>query len=224
MTPLSTIWAPNHGGPTVHVPAEDLQLRIHVSRESEATATPTLDSGTSSTPTLPPSASHHSPRQLNDDALGDFFGGRGHRTRTQRREHRAPPPYSSDWDGEKLPVYSTSPDFETETVARHLFKYGFRTFTFLFLRRSFCSPSRLFFFFFDSLVFPVFWAIGVYFLFAPMRVPDDWQSDKTDEEKEKILSEIKETEAKWAKRCLWALLSFLVCLCILIVALVVSKR
>lgn len=131
MSPLSSIWAPNHGGATVHIPAQDLQLRVQVSRESETTAAHTLDSRMSSTPTLPPPVppSHHSPRQLHDDAFGEFFGGRGHRTRTQ---HRAPPPYSPDWDGEKLPGYASSPDFEADTVARHLFKYGFRTSCFFF--------------------------------------------------------------------------------------------
>ena len=74
------------------------------------------------------------------------------------------------------------------------------------------------------LVFPVFWAIGVYFLFAPMRVTADWQSDKTEEEKEKLLSEMRVAELKWSKRCLWALLSFFVCLAILIVAVVVSRH
>ncbi|KAG9311092.1 hypothetical protein JVU11DRAFT_9000 [Chiua virens] len=194
MNSLANTRSPNHSGPTVRVP-DDLQLRVHVSRESESTMTPTLDSRTSSTPTLPPPRTHHSARQLNDDALGDFFGGRSHRTRTQQR---APPAYSPDWDGEKLPEYASSPDFEMETVARHLFKYGF--------------------------FFPVFWAIGVYFLFAPMRVPSDWQSDKTVEEKEKILDEMRHAEAKWAKRCLWALLSFSLCLVLIIVAVVVSRR
>ena len=126
MSPFPSIWAPNQGGSTTHIPAEDLQLRVHVSRESETTVTPTLDARTSSTHTLSPPPLHHSPRQLNDDALGDFFGGRrAHRTRTQ---HRAPPPYSQDWDGEKLPGYTSSSNFEMETVARHMFKYGFCTF------------------------------------------------------------------------------------------------
>ncbi|KAF8438541.1 hypothetical protein L210DRAFT_3403957 [Boletus edulis BED1] len=168
-----------------------------MSRESETTAIPSLDSRTSSTATLPPPPppSHHSPRQVRDDALGEFFGGRrGHRTRSQCR---APPPYSPDWEGEKLPGY-TSSDFEVDTVARHLFKYGF--------------------------FFPLFWAIGVYFLFSPMRVTADWQPDKTEEEKAKMLTEMKEAEVKWAKRCLWALLSFFVCLVILIVAVVVSRH
>lgn len=57
-----------------------------------------------------------------------------------------------------------------------------------------------------------------------MRVSADWESDKTEEEKEKVLSEMRETEMKWAKRCLWALLSFFVCLVILIVAVVLSKH
>jgi len=132
---------------------------------------------------------------LHDDSLTDFFGGRGQRMRSQ---HRAPPPYSPDWDGEKLPEYPICSALEPETVARHMFKYGF--------------------------FFPLFWAIGVYFLFAPMRVSEDWQSDKTDEEKEKILSEMRQTETKWAKRCLWALLSFFACIIILIVAVVLSHR
>ena len=215
MSPLSNVWAPNHGGSTTRIPAEDLQLRAHVSRESDTTATPTLNSSTSSTPTLPPPRSHHSPRQLQDDALGDFFGGRGHRTRTQ---HRVPPPYSPNWDGEKLPGYTASPDFEVDTVARHLFKYGFCTSRSLHRDDHLGSPSRL------NLVFPLFWVVGVYFLFAPVRVTEDWQSEKTGEEREKMLSEMRASEKKWAKRCLWALLSFIVCLAILIVAVVVSRH
>lgn len=215
MSPHSNIWAPNHGGSTTRIPADDLQLRPHTTRESETTAAPTPDSRTSSTPTLAPPRLHHSTRQLYDDALGDFFGGgRGHRTRTQ---HRIPPPYSPDWDGEKLPGYTSSPAFEADTVARRLFKYGFCTLSFLHRKPPWLTVSRL-------PVFPLFWAVGVYFLFAPMRVTGDWQSDKTEEEKEKMLSEMREAEVKWAKRCLWALLSFFACLVILIVALVFSRH
>ncbi|KAF9228101.1 hypothetical protein BS17DRAFT_692486 [Gyrodon lividus] len=115
-----------------------------------------------------------------------------------RSQHRAPPPYSPDWDGEKLPEYASCSELEPETVAWHMFKYGF--------------------------FFPLFWAIGVYFLFSPMHVSEDWQSDKTEQEKEIILSEMRQTEAKWAKRCLWALLSFFACIVLLIIAVVISKR
>ncbi|KAI5984770.1 hypothetical protein EDC04DRAFT_1628672 [Pisolithus marmoratus] len=73
-------------------------------------------------------------------------------------------------------------------------------------------------------VFPLFWAIGVYFMFAPMRVSPDWEQGKTEAEKEKILSDLRQTEMKWAKRCLWALLSFFVCMILIIVAVVVSRR
>ncbi|KAF8841040.1 hypothetical protein BDN67DRAFT_1010956 [Paxillus ammoniavirescens] len=143
----------------------------------------------------PPPPAHHPTRQLQDDALTDFFGGRGQRMKSQ---HRVPPPYSPDWDGEKLPEYSLCPDVEPETVAWHMFKYGF--------------------------FFPLFWAIGAYFLMSPMRVSEDWRSDRTEEEKEKILHQMRQTELKWAKRCLWALLSFFGCLVILIIAVIVSKR
>lgn len=214
MSPFSSIWARNQGGSTTRIPAEDLQLRTHASRDSDATATPTLDPRMSSTPTLSPPALHHSPRQLNDEALGEFFGGRRQRT---RMVPRAPPPYSPDWDGEKLPGYAPSSDFEMETVARHMFKYGF-----CMLLTPSCGRGLTVLF--DPLVFPLFWAIGVYFLFVPIRVSADWQSDKTEEEKEKILAEMKEAELKWAKRCLWALLSFFVCLVVLIVAVVLSRH
>jgi len=197
---MSGLGTSHYGSPSVVSP-EDLQLRVHISRESATTAAPTLYSAASSTPTLPPPRSHHSPRQLNDEALGEFFGGRGYRTRTQRqhRDHRIPPPYSPDWDGEKLPTYSvTSLDTEPDTVARHLFKYGF--------------------------LFPFFWVVGVYFLFAPMRVSADWESDRTSEDKEKMLSDMRATEKKWAKRCLWALLLFIASLAIVVAVVVVSAR
>ncbi|KIJ61248.1 hypothetical protein HYDPIDRAFT_116255 [Hydnomerulius pinastri MD-312] len=193
MSPFAKIWGSNNQASTSRIPAEDLQLRVHVSRESDTTSSPSLDSRNSPIP--PPPNVHHSTRQLQDDALTDFFGGRGQRMRTQ---HRAPPPYSPDWDGEKLPEYALCTELEPETVARHMFMYGF--------------------------FFPLFWAIGVYFLYAPMRVSADWQQDKTEAEKEEILSNMRQTEAKWAKRCLWALLSFFACIIILVIAVVASKR
>lgn len=61
-------------------------------------------------------------------------------------------------------------------------------------------------------------------MFAPMRVSHDWEQGKTEEEKEKILSNLRQTEMKWAKRCLWALLSFFVCMVLIIVAVVVASR
>ena len=32
--------------------------------------------------------------------------------------------------------------------------------------------------------------------------------EKTEEERQKIITDIRETEVKWAKRCLWALVIF----------------
>ncbi|KIO03600.1 hypothetical protein M404DRAFT_145144 [Pisolithus tinctorius Marx 270] len=184
-----------------------VQLCVQISRESETTTSHSVNSGASSTlpilPACPAPTASHPRRQSRDDALTDFFGGRGQRVRAQQqqqrqpRQHRSPPPYSPDWDGEKLPAYTPSSS-EPDTVARQLFKYGF--------------------------FFPLFWAIGVYFMFAPMRVSHDWEQGKTEEEKEKILSNLRQTEMKWAKRCLWALLSFFVCMVLIIVAVVVASR
>ncbi|KAG6327107.1 hypothetical protein ID866_11982, partial [Astraeus odoratus] len=98
-----------------------LTLCPQISRESEATTSHSVDSGASSTsPILPPPPALSRPtRQLQEDALTDFFGGRGQRVRAQQqqqqqppqrprqpRQSRAPPPYTPDWDGEKLPVYT----------------------------------------------------------------------------------------------------------------------
>ena len=58
-----------------------------------------------------------------------------------------------------------------------------------------------------------------------MRVTADWEQDKTEAEREKILSNLRQTETKWAKRCLWALVSFFLCIILIVVACVlVSSR
>lgn len=119
-------------------PSAENSLHLHpqISRESEATTAYSVHSGASSTSPIlpPPPALPHARRQQQDDALTDFFGGRGQRVRAQQqqpprpsRQPRAPPPYSPDWDGEKLPVYAPS-DSEPDTVARQMFKYGFCTY------------------------------------------------------------------------------------------------
>ena len=118
-----------------------LHLCPQISRASEATTSHSVNSGASSTsPILPPPpvVVPQARRQQQDDALTDFFGGRGQRIRAQQqqqqqrpqqprqpRQHRAPPPYSPDWDGEKLPAYAPSSESEPDTVARQMFKYGF---------------------------------------------------------------------------------------------------
>lgn len=158
-------------------------------------------------PSPPPLAVPHTASRAQHDALTDFFGGRGQRLRAERhhtrgdarRESRVPPPYSPDWDGEKLPGYSqavSSP--EPDTVAKQLFKYGF--------------------------LFPVFWAIGTYLLFVPLQVSPDWEEGRSPEEKEKMLADMRQTETKWAKRCFWALRIFIACLVTVIVLVVVLTR
>ncbi|KAH7882193.1 hypothetical protein F5I97DRAFT_435019 [Phlebopus sp. FC_14] len=214
MSPFANVCRSNQGASTSHISPGDMQLRVHISRESETSSSSSPPPPSRSPPNLPspPPAAHQSTRQqqqLRDDALTDFFGGRGQRTRAQRTgaQHHVPPPYSPDWDGEKLPQYSlggssTSSvqegEEEPETVARHMFKYGF--------------------------FFPLFWAVGVYFLYAPLRVSPEWEQDKTEEEKEKMLAHMRRTERMWARRCLWALASFFACIVILVVAVVISKR
>lgn len=123
------------------------QLSVQTAVE-ERTVHSEASSVTAVPPSPPPLAVPHTASRAQHDALTDFFGGRGQRLRAERhhtrgdarRESRVPPPYSPDWDGEKLPGYSqavSSP--EPDTVAKQLFKYGFCKS----LSRGDVSPSAL---------------------------------------------------------------------------------
>jgi hypothetical protein len=60
-------------------------------------------------------------------------------------------------------------------------------------------------------VFPLFWILGVIILLSPLSAPDStdpssgWLAEKSDEERQFVVSEMRRVEVKWAKRCLWAL-------------------
>ncbi|KAF8528081.1 hypothetical protein BU17DRAFT_39182 [Hysterangium stoloniferum] len=70
---------------------------------------------------------------------------------------------------------------EPKTLARALFLYGFW--------------------------FPAFWLVGLAIIFTPLRPTPDWEVGKTSAEVEWTCKIIRETELRWAKRCLFALLS-----------------
>jgi len=70
---------------------------------------------------------------------------------------------------------------EPKTLARALFLYGF--------------------------LFPAFWLVGLAIIFTPLRPTPDWEVGKTSTEVEWACKIIRETELRWAKRCLFALLS-----------------
>ncbi|KAJ7116463.1 hypothetical protein C8R44DRAFT_627676 [Mycena epipterygia] len=123
--------------------------------------------------------------------IDDFFGYTlaSSRTRDSRHDRRisaaesavAPPPYVD------APEYTEHPR-EPVTLAMFLFKFGF--------------------------LFPPFWIMGVVILMSPLRAPPAatpsaaWLPEKTESERQMIIDRMRTAELKWAKRCLYALVAF----------------
>ncbi|KAG1740164.1 uncharacterized protein EDB91DRAFT_1053427 [Suillus paluster] len=132
--------------------------------------------------------------------LVQFFGAKPHRTRALERH--APPPYLHEGEFEKLPVYAACPcpgaDKEPITLARYLFVYGF--------------------------FFPVFWIVGVAIIFSPLRPTPEWETAKSEEEKQKLLAEMRVSELKWARRCLYAMVALLVLVIVLVTTFFLIRR
>ncbi|KAG1720402.1 hypothetical protein EDB19DRAFT_574011 [Suillus lakei] len=103
---------------------------------------------------------------------------------------------------EKLPVYTACPcpgaDDEPTTLARYLFAYGF--------------------------FFPIFWIVGVAIIFSPLRPTPEWETGKSEGERQRLLAEMRASELKWAKRCLYAIVALLVLVIVLVTTFVLVKR
>lgn len=130
--------------------------------------------------------------------VDDFFGGSTSRhdrhvesdsEALDSANHMPPPPAYAGEDDE-LPSYTVEPA-EPVTLTMFLFKFGF--------------------------LFPLFWIIGAFILLSPLRPPPQkineeglpaiWLPEKTEVERLEILERMRTVEVKWARRCLWALLS-----------------
>ncbi|KAJ7880970.1 hypothetical protein B0H14DRAFT_2435426 [Mycena olivaceomarginata] len=131
--------------------------------------------------------------------VNDFFGYSltSSRTRDSRHDRRisvaeslAPPPYMD------APEY-TEHAREPVTLAMYLFKFGF--------------------------LFPPFWIFGIIILLSPLRAPAAtpsaaWLPEKMDAERQVIINRMRTAELKWAKRCLYALVTLLVVAAVISVA------
>ncbi|KAK7056463.1 hypothetical protein VNI00_003018 [Paramarasmius palmivorus] len=95
---------------------------------------------------------------------------------------------------EPLPPYVEPPEYTSKnedpaTLAKYLFKFGF--------------------------LFPPFWILGALILFTPLHAPESsdpatpnaWLPEKTEAEREAIISTLRKAELKWAWRCLFAILT-----------------
>jgi hypothetical protein len=135
------------------------------------------------------------------NALDDFFGAgalEAHRP-LSRATASSPPPYSPhgyDFAGKESGVNSVE---EPPTLARMLFMYGFRE------SPSGYPPFSVDAYRWSTPVFFPFWLAGIYILCSPLLPTPDWEAGKTESEKTQELRLHRETEKKWARRCLCAL-------------------
>ncbi|KAJ7163929.1 hypothetical protein C8R43DRAFT_258210 [Mycena crocata] len=145
--------------------------------------------------------------QNTTNPIDDFFGYTlaSSRTRESRHDHRrisvaesvAPPPYV------EAPEYTQRPR-EPVTLAMFLFKFGF--------------------------LFPPFWIMGVIILLSPLRAPPvdtpstAWLPEKTEAERQVIIDRMRTAELKWAKRCLYALVAFVLIVAVTAVAVWATHR
>ncbi|KAG1866038.1 hypothetical protein F4604DRAFT_1585875 [Suillus subluteus] len=132
--------------------------------------------------------------------FSQFFGAKPNRTRALERH--VPPPYMREGEFEKPPVYTACPspcaDDQPITLTRYLFLYGF--------------------------FFPIFWIVGVAIIFSPLRPTPEWETGKSEEERQKFLAEMRVSELKWAKRCLYAMVALLVLIVVLVTTFVLVRR
>ncbi|KAJ7056681.1 hypothetical protein C8F01DRAFT_992878 [Mycena amicta] len=121
--------------------------------------------------------------------VDDFFASPARTRESRHDQHRlstaeslAPPPYV------ECPEYTLRAP-EPVTLAMYLFKFGF--------------------------LFPPFWILGVVILLSPLRAPPagppsaSWLPEKTDAERQMIIERMRTAELKWAKRCLYALITLI---------------
>ena len=153
------------------------------------------------------------------DPLDDFFGYSASRTHESRHDSDrgqslaaadVPPPYAAE-AAIPLPEYTLRAP-EPVTLAMYLFKFGFCEFLDILYSPMFVLIC--------ALVFPPFWFFGAFILLSPLREPPAdtsdsdsipaWMPEKTAEEREKIIADIREVELKWARRCLYAFLALVV--------------
>ncbi|KAJ7672128.1 hypothetical protein DFH06DRAFT_1175335 [Mycena polygramma] len=141
-------------------------------------------SSASSRTIVTPPVVAHIPRTTNP--VDDFFG----LARTSSRTYDS----RSERDSDVLPPYVDAPEYtlratEPVTLAMYLFKFGF--------------------------LFPPFWIMGVIILLSPLRAPAPantpgaWLPEKTDAERQLIIARMRTVELKWARRCLYALLTLI---------------
>jgi hypothetical protein len=66
--------------------------------------------------------------------------------------------------------------------------------------------------------------MGIVIRFSKLHPTEDWGVGKSEDEKVRLLAEMRKTEVKWANRCIYALLILITIIVIIVLAVVVTKR
>jgi type IV secretory pathway component VirB8 len=66
--------------------------------------------------------------------------------------------------------------------------------------------------------------MGIIILTSKLRPTEDWELGKTEDEKTRLLAEMRIVEVKWAKRCIYALLTLFTIILVIVLAVVFGKR
>ena len=73
-------------------------------------------------------------------------------------------------------------------------------------------------------MFPIFWIIGSTILCIPLRAPAEWEPTKSREERAELIAHMRQTEIKWAKRCLIAFVFLIVTILVIALAIWSATR
>ncbi|TFK89892.1 hypothetical protein K466DRAFT_584204 [Polyporus arcularius HHB13444] len=71
---------------------------------------------------------------------------------------------------------------------------------------------------------PLFWLAGALILLSPLRAPSDWEASKPESERAELIESMRRTEVRWARRCLVALVVFVLAVAAAVLCAVVVVR
>lgn len=197
---LGKMWCSHNTASFSRPSIQPIELHLHRLPSDTILTCASASQATCAEQLTPPPEAHYSSMQLQDDMFSQFFGAKPHRTRALERH--VPPPYLREGEFEKLPAYTACPcpstNDEPITLARYLFVYGF--------------------------FLPIFWIVGIALIFSPLRPTPDWETGKSEEERQRLLARMRVLELKWAKRCLYAMVALLVLIVVLVTTFVLLRR
>ncbi|WVR09757.1 hypothetical protein IAU60_006833 [Kwoniella sp. DSM 27419] len=116
-------------------------------------------------------------------------------------ESGATAPSPTGWSTDELPLYTEDTRTEPLTLARGLWLWGF--------------------------LCPLLWFLGMCILWIPLRPVEEELDLERAQKIQEMITILRRTELKYAKRCMWALLSFLAILLSIIgiaMAVVLARR